>query len=86
MDASMKGKRYLVIQDRTREYPEPIAFEKWSGLPVRIIEGFRVSITGPSASVYYQSCDVVEWSLKCCVFHDASTNICSEEGVDSPGV
>ena len=34
MDASMKATRYLVIQDHTSEYPEPITFEKGAPLTV----------------------------------------------------
>ena len=34
MDASMKATRYLVIQDHTSEYPEPITFEKGAPLSV----------------------------------------------------
>lgn len=34
MDTNMEAKQYLVIQDHTSEYPEPITFEKGAPLTV----------------------------------------------------
>jgi len=39
MDACTKTTRYLVIQDHTSEYPEPITFEK--GAPLTVGEKYE---------------------------------------------